>query len=57
MCILSLLNTKIKLPFCKIDSEWAKRVRQMENLSNSIESYPMFGTQLSVSMVGGLLCI
>lgn len=41
--ILIPLNMKIKLPFCKIDSEWAKRVWQMENLSNSIESTPCLG--------------
>lgn len=29
----------------------------MENVSACIESYPAFGIQLEVSMVGGLLCM
>lgn len=46
MCVLIPLNMKIKLPFCTVDLEWAKRVWQMEHVSNSVESFPVFGTQL-----------
>lgn len=40
------LNTKLKLPRYKTDSEWEESVWRMEKVSDYIESYPTFGIQL-----------